>query len=93
MTSLLQEGLDPAAVAGIVDRALAEDLGPGQPGVNGSADVTSAATIPRRKRGIADVRTRSAGVLAGVEVAALVLERAGAEVTRVREDGDSARAG
>jgi nicotinate-nucleotide pyrophosphorylase (carboxylating) len=89
MTTLLQSGLDPAAVADIVDRALTEDLG----GSGFDADVTSASTIPADLQGTADVRTRAAGVVAGVEVAALVLERAGAEVLRVREDGDRLEAG
>ena len=38
------EGLDPAAVAELVDRALAEDLG--SEDLGGGVDVTSAATIP-----------------------------------------------
>jgi nicotinate-nucleotide pyrophosphorylase (carboxylating) len=89
MTTLTQEGLDPAQLADLVDRALAEDLG----GAGFDADVTSAATIRADLQGTADVRTRSAGVVAGIEVAALVLERAGAEVIRVRDDGDRLEAG
>jgi nicotinate-nucleotide pyrophosphorylase (carboxylating) len=91
MTTLAQEGLDPAAVADLVDRALAEDLGGA--GIEADADVTSAATIPADLLGTADVRTRSAGVVAGIEVAAMVLERAGAQVIRVRADGDRLAAG
>jgi nicotinate-nucleotide pyrophosphorylase (carboxylating) len=91
MTSLAQEGLDPAAVADLLDRALAEDLGGA--GIDADADVTSAATIPADLLGTADVRTRSAGVVAGIEVAAMVLERAGAQVIRVRADGDRLAAG
>ena len=78
--SLLGAGLDPAAVANIVDRALAEDLGGSH--VSDDVDVTSAATIPADLVGTADVRTRAAGVIAGIDVAALVFERAGAEVER-----------
>jgi nicotinate-nucleotide pyrophosphorylase (carboxylating) len=89
MTTLTETGLDPAAVADLVDRALSEDLG----GAGFDADITSASTIPAELIGTADVRTRSAGVVAGIEVAALVLERAGAEVTRVRADGDRLAAG
>jgi nicotinate-nucleotide pyrophosphorylase (carboxylating) len=89
MTTLTQEGLDPARVADLVDRALSEDLG----GAGFDADVTSSATIRADLNGTADVRTRSAGVVAGIEVAALVLERAGADVIRVRADGDRLEAG
>jgi len=96
MTSVAHVGLDAAALAGVadlVDRALAEDLGAAGLDAAGDADVTSAATIPATVRGIADVRTRAAGVVAGLDVAALVLERAGATVSRVRSDGDRLRAG
>ncbi len=85
------DGLDPAAVADLVDRALAEDLGVEDFG--GGVDVTSAATIPADLIGTADVRTRAAGVVAGLPVAALVLERAGAEVVGVRADGDRVQPG
>ena len=94
MTNPLPAGLDAEAVAALVDRALAEDLGAGLPGAgpNGSAslgvDVTSAATIPDDLIGAADVRTRAAGVVAGIPVAAQVFRRAGAEVTEVASDGD-----
>ena len=84
LTTLTGDGLDPAQLADLVDRALSEDLG----GAGFDADLTSAATIPADLQGTADVRTRSAGVVAGIELAALVLERAGAEVIRVRSDGD-----
>jgi nicotinate-nucleotide pyrophosphorylase (carboxylating) len=90
-TSLLEEGLDPAAVASIVDRALAEDLGGGH--VSDEVDVTSAATIPEDAFGTVDVRTRAAGVVAGIDVAALVFERADAEVLRVAADGDRVQPG
>ncbi len=73
-------GLDLAEVEAVVDAALAEDLG-------GGVDVTSTATIPAELTGIADVRTRAAGVLAGIDIAALVFERAGAAVTKVVPDG------
>ena len=89
MTTLTQAGLDPAQLADLVDRALAEDLG----GAGFDADVTSAATIRADLNGTADVRTRSAGVVAGIELASLVLERAGAEVIQVRADGDRLQPG
>jgi nicotinate-nucleotide pyrophosphorylase (carboxylating) len=87
VTTLHGVNLDPAMVADVVERALAEDLGAGDPSVS-AVDVTSTATIPLDLQGIADVRTRAAGVVAGLEVAALVFARAGANVTIVARDGD-----
>ncbi|HEX4430334.1 MAG TPA: carboxylating nicotinate-nucleotide diphosphorylase [Frankiaceae bacterium] len=92
MTTLNDVGLDPALIADVVDRALAEDLGAGDPSVS-AVDVTSTATIPADLQGIADVRTRAAGVVAGLEVAALVFARAGANVTIVASDGDRVQPG
>jgi nicotinate-nucleotide pyrophosphorylase (carboxylating) len=97
VTSLLADGLDPVAVADVVDRALAEDLGvrPADSvdqAVDG-VDVTSTATIPVDLKGTADVRTRAAGVVAGIDVAALVFQRAGAQVTLVAADGDRVQPG
>ena len=89
MTRPFAGGLDPATVADIVDRALAEDLGAGQGDRHfEGVDVTSTATIPADLMGIADVRTRAAGVVAGIDVAALVFQRAGAQSTAVAADGD-----
>jgi nicotinate-nucleotide pyrophosphorylase (carboxylating) len=92
VTTLSEVGLNPEAVADIVDRALAEDLGVADPR-SSSVDVTSTATIPLDLQGIADVRTRGAGVVAGLEVAALVFERAGARATIVASDGDRVQPG
>ena len=92
MTTPNDVGLDPALVADVVDRALAEDLGAGDPS-SSAVDVTSTATIPLDLQGIADVRTRAAGVVAGLEVAALVFARAGAKVTMVARDGDRVQPG
>jgi nicotinate-nucleotide pyrophosphorylase (carboxylating) len=61
-------GLDPAAVADIVDRALAEDLGPER------LDVTSVATIPAGQRDTAELVARADGVVAGLAVAAAVFD-------------------
>jgi len=62
-------GLDPAAVAAVVDLALREDLGsPGR-------DVTTLATVPPDLTGAADLVARSGGVLAGLPVAAAVFQR------------------
>jgi nicotinate-nucleotide pyrophosphorylase (carboxylating) len=93
MTSLLADGLDPAAVADVVDRALAEDLGVRPGDAISGVDVTSTATIPVELEGTADVRTRAAGIVAGIDVAALVFQRAGAEVTLVAADGDRVQPG
>jgi nicotinate-nucleotide pyrophosphorylase (carboxylating) len=58
-------GLEPAAVAALAAAALAEDLA-------GGTDVTTAATVPDSARGQAEVVARSAGVVAGLPVAAAV---------------------
>ncbi len=79
--------LDRTAVAALVDAALVEDLGPA------GEDVTSAATIPADLVATAEIRARGAGVVAGIPVAALALERAGAEVTTTATDGDTVRPG
>ncbi len=71
---LAARGLDPAAVADIVARALAEDLGPRR------LDVTSVATIPAEQDDVADVVARAPGVVAGLAVAAAVFDAA-AELT------------
>ena len=76
-------GLDPDAVTDLVDAALAEDLAGGE-------DVTSAATVPDAARSTAHATTRTAGVVAGLDVAALVAHRASREpVTVVYEAADS----
>ena len=64
---LLAGGLDPDAVAVVARAAVAEDLA-------GGIDVTSAATVPRGQRSLAVFGTRRAGVLAGLPVAAAVIE-------------------
>ena len=77
-------GLDPAAVADIVDRALDEDLGPQR------LDVTSVATIPADQTDTADLVARADGVVAGLWVAAAVFASASGgavEVTLHAADG------
>ncbi len=66
-TALERAGLDPAAVIGLIDRALAEDLA-------GGIDVTAAGTIPAGHRSVVDLVVRPAGVLAGSVVAAAVFD-------------------
>jgi nicotinate-nucleotide pyrophosphorylase (carboxylating) len=66
--ALRSAGLDPGAVAEIVERALAEDLGPDR------VDVTSVATIPADQTDVGDLVARADGVVAGLPVAAAVLD-------------------
>ncbi|GAA2385777.1 carboxylating nicotinate-nucleotide diphosphorylase [Dactylosporangium salmoneum] len=81
---LRKVGLDPAAVAEIVRRTLAEDLGPD------GLDVTSVATIPAEQTDEADIVARADGVVAGLWVAAAVFEAtSGSTVAEVRKrDGE-----
>jgi nicotinate-nucleotide pyrophosphorylase (carboxylating) len=64
---LLDAGLDPDALAGLIRHAIAEDL-------MGGVDVTSTATIPADQRSVATFGSREAGVVAGLPVAAAVIE-------------------
>jgi nicotinate-nucleotide pyrophosphorylase (carboxylating) len=65
--SLIDGGLDPDAVAGIVRNAVTEDL-------MGGVDVTSTATIPVDHRSTATFGARQDGVIAGLPVVAAVIE-------------------
>jgi nicotinate-nucleotide pyrophosphorylase (carboxylating) len=60
-------GLDPDAVAALVRATVAEDLA-------GGLDVTSAATVPADQRSVGEYIARSAGVVAGLAVAAATVE-------------------
>jgi nicotinate-nucleotide pyrophosphorylase (carboxylating) len=64
---LLAAGLDPDAVAELVRRAVLEDL-------MGGVDVTSVATIDEAQRSTATFGARTAGVIAGLPVAAAVVD-------------------
>jgi nicotinate-nucleotide pyrophosphorylase (carboxylating) len=64
---LVAGGLDPDAVAAVVRRAIEEDLA-------GGIDVTSTATVPPDQRSTGDLVSRAEGVVAGLAVAAAVLE-------------------
>jgi nicotinate-nucleotide pyrophosphorylase (carboxylating) len=64
---LLDAGLDPDALAGLIRHAIAEDL-------MGGIDVTSTATIPAEQHSIATFGAREAGVVAGLPVVAAVIE-------------------
>jgi nicotinate-nucleotide pyrophosphorylase (carboxylating) len=95
---LRSAGLDPFAVAGFVGAALAEDLA-------GGSDVTTAATVAAGATGRADLVARSAGVVAGLPVAAAAFalapgNRAGdshdggqLDCTELAEDGERVAAG
>jgi len=85
---LRSAGLDPVAVADFVTAALTEDLA-------GGSDVTTAATVGADATGCADLVARSAGVVAGLGVAAAVfalvpgdLDGAGLSWAELVTDGD-----
>ena len=75
-------GLDPAYVTRVVAAALAEDVGPG--------DVTTLATIPPQATCEARLRTREAGVVAGLPVALEAFRQLDPtlEIVEHRHDGD-----
>jgi len=64
---LLAAQLDPDWVASVVRTAIAEDL-------MGGVDITSTATIPADQRSVASFGARAAGVVAGLPVAAAVID-------------------
>ena len=63
--NLRSNGLEPELVQALVDLAISEDL-------MGGTDVTSLATIPEIQISELDLVTRSSGVIAGINIAALV---------------------
>jgi len=69
ISALTGAGLNPATVAHVVGRALAEDLADGP-------DVTTLATIDAGQRGRAEVVPREAGIVAGLPVVAFVFAAA-----------------
>jgi nicotinate-nucleotide pyrophosphorylase (carboxylating) len=87
--ALRAAGLDPGETERLVRAAIAEDLRYGP-------DVTTAAIIPEQATAAADVVARGAGVVAGLPVAAAVLDEArvldgsgaGASMQALRGDGD-----
>jgi nicotinate-nucleotide pyrophosphorylase (carboxylating) len=82
-------GLDPADVVRVVRGALEEDLSFGP-------DVTTLATVPPDARATGDVVPRTAGVLAGVPVAAAVFDLVGGDdvvVDLLAADGSVAEPG
>jgi nicotinate-nucleotide pyrophosphorylase (carboxylating) len=64
---LIAADLDPDAIAALVRMAVSEDLMGGQ-------DVTSVATVPAAQRSVATFGSRADGVVAGLPVAAAVVD-------------------
>jgi nicotinate-nucleotide pyrophosphorylase (carboxylating) len=87
---LIASGLDPDAVAALVRMAIGEDL-------MGGVDVTSAATVPLNQRSVATFGARRDGVVAGLPVAAAVIEAvcggAASDFEYLVADGDRVAAG
>ncbi|HWM19435.1 MAG TPA: carboxylating nicotinate-nucleotide diphosphorylase [Ilumatobacteraceae bacterium] len=87
---LITAGLDPDAVAATARMAVTEDL-------MGGVDVTSTATIPLAQRSVATFGARAAGVVAGLPIAAAVIEAvcgdAASKFVHLVSDGDRVAAG
>lgn len=64
---MIAGGLDPDAVAALVRMAITEDLA-------GGIDVTSTATVPADQRSVGEFGARNSGVVAGLTLAAAVIE-------------------
>ena len=80
---LTAAGLDPDAISGLIDAAIAEDLA-------GGVDVTTRATVPAEQRSGLDLVARRTGVIAGAPVAAAVFDLVGGDdcaVTISADDG------
>jgi nicotinate-nucleotide pyrophosphorylase (carboxylating) len=85
--SLRPEGIEATTLVELADRALAEDLG-------GGIDITTAATVPAEHSSVMDFVARAPGVVAGLPVAAVVLERSGRVAVTLRAaDGDTVSGG
>jgi nicotinate-nucleotide pyrophosphorylase (carboxylating) len=86
-TELLNLGLKPNSVETFVSAAIAEDLAGGE-------DVTSVATISKDQVAVAEYHSRKAGVVAGLHIAAAVLEIRGlTEYQILVKEGDRVAAG
>lgn len=87
---LIDGGVDPDAVAAVVRMAVAEDLA-------GGVDITSVATVPAHQRSMGTFGARRRGTLAGLAVAAAVIETVcGADASDVDflcSDGDDVEPG
>ena len=79
---LKAQGLDPVALTDLIQRALAEDFA--------SEDKTTLATIDSVQTSSATLKSRSAGVVAGINVAAAVFEISGVtEFEFIKKCGES----
>ncbi len=87
---LIARGLDPDAIAALVRAAVTEDLA-------GGIDVTTVATVPAEQRSVGELTTRKAGTVAGLPVAAAVIDTVcgddASDVELLRADGDHVEAG
>jgi nicotinate-nucleotide pyrophosphorylase (carboxylating) len=87
---LVAAGLDPDAVAATARMAVDEDL-------MGGVDVTSTATVPADHRSVATYGARGAGVIAGLSVAAAVIDtvcgEAASDFEYLVDDGEEVSAG
>lgn len=87
---LTSSGLDAAYVASVVRQTVLEDLA-------GGIDVTSVATVPATQRSIATFGSRASGCLAGVDIAAAVIDvvcgPAASVFERMKLDGDRVQPG
>lgn len=66
-SALAANGLNPDSVAALIHAAIAEDLA-------GGVDVTTVATVPADQQSRVELTARQAGVVCGVNVAALVFQ-------------------
>lgn len=82
---LREKGIDPSYVERVIRDTVSEDL-------DGGVDVTSVATVPVEQRSVVIFGSRADGCLAGLDVAAAVVEMVcGATAStfeRVKNDGD-----
>lgn len=86
---LIGGGLDPDAVAAIVRMTVSEDLA-------GGIDITSVATVPAEQRSTGEFTSRAEGVLAGLPIAAAVIETVcgdSATFEYLANDGDRVHGG
>ena len=87
MTRAGPAGLDPSAYRDLVRRALEEDIGRG--------DITTRAVVADDQRARGVLIMKSAGVIAGLDVAAETFRQLDPDITMTlrRRDGDGCRAG
>ena len=84
--ALIEYDLDPVSVEDLARRTIAEDL-------DGGVDLTSDSTIPQDQTSFAEFRARKSGYVAGVVVAAAVLEVCGISDSILSADGQRVEVG